>query len=144
MLQISQNLQSIYHSYRILPLLLCAGVIIDYSLTFYFAGSIETVLQYEFSPTLTYAIRHDMVIPYLVFTIFFYYTAAYIVLKFLIDSDIYYVGVAIILLMSITHVMGGLSWYVLNVYYSNAVIVLSLVSVVITITVFGYEIFKQA
>ncbi len=127
-----------------LPLLLCAGVIIDYSLTFYFAGSIETVLQYEFSPTLTYAIRHDMVIPYLVFTIFFYYTAAYIVLKFLIDSDIYYVGVAIILLMSITHVMGGLSWYVLNVYYSNAVIVLSLVSVVITITVFGYEIFRQA
>lgn len=144
MQQISQNLQSIYRNYRILPLILCAGVIIDYSLTFYFAGSIETVLRYEFSPTLTYALRHDMVIPYLVFTVFFYYTAAYIVLKFLIDSDIYYVGVAIILLMSITHVMGGLSWYVLNVYYSNAVIVLSLVSVVITITVFGYEIFRQA
>jgi hypothetical protein len=120
------------------------GVIIDYSLTFYFAGSIETVLQYEFSPTLTYAITHDMVIPYLVFTVFFYYVSAYIVLKFLADSEIYYIGVYIILLMSITHVMGGLSWYVLNVYYSNAVIVLSLVSVVITITVFGYEIFKQA
>ncbi len=144
MQQISQNLQSIYRNYRILPLLLCVGVIIDYSLTFYFAGSIETVLRYEFSPTLTYAITHDIVIPYLVFTVFFYYVSAYIVLKFLADSEIYYIGVYIILLMSITHVMGGLSWYVLNVYYSNAVIVLSLVSVVITITVFGYEIFKQA
>ena len=144
MLQISQNLQSIYHSYRILPFILCVGVIIDYSLTFYFAGSIETVLQYEFSPTLTYAIRHNMVIPYLVFTIFFYYVSAYIVLKFLADSEIYYIGVFIILLMSIAHVMGGLSWYVLNVNYSNTVLVLSLISVVITITVFGYEIFKQA
>ncbi len=127
-----------------LPFILCTAVIIDYSLTFYFAGSIETVLQYEFSPTLTYAIRHDMVIPYLVFTIFFYYVSAYIVLKFLADSEIYHIGVYIILLMSITHVMGGLSWYVLNVNYSNTVIVLSLVSVVITITVFGYEIFRQA
>ena len=144
MQQISLNLQSIYRNYRILPLILCAGVIIDYSLTFYFAGSIETVLLYEFSPTLTYAITHDIVIPYLVFTILFYYTAAYIVLKFLIDSDIYYVGVAIILLMSITHVMGGLSWYVLNVYYSNAVLMLSLFSIIIAIVVFGYEIFRQA
>ncbi len=143
MQQISQNLQSIYHSYRILPLLLCVGVIIDYSLTFYFAGSIATVLQYEFSPTLTYAIRHDVVIPYLLLTIFFYYIAGYTVLKYLADSNIYYIGVAIILLMSITHVMGGFSWYVLNVYYSNTVLVLSLVSVMITITVFGYEIFKE-
>ena len=143
MQQILQNLQSIYHNYRILPLFLCAGVIIDYSLTFHFAGSIETVLQYEFSPTLTYAIRHDIVIPYLLFTIIFYYIAGYTVLKYLADSNIYYIGVAIILLMSITHVMGGFSWYVLNVYYSNTVLVLSLISVMITITVFGYEIFKE-
>ena len=88
MQQISQNLQSIYRSYRMLPLILCAGVIIDYSLTFHFAGSIETVLQYEFSPTLTYAIRHDIVIPYLLFTIIFYYIAGYTVLKYLADSEI--------------------------------------------------------
>ena len=144
MQQISQNLQSIYHNYRMLPLILCAGVVIDYSLTFYFADSIETVLRYEFSPTLTYAIRHDIVIPYLLFTIFFYYIAGYTVLKYLVDSNIYYIGVGIILLMSITHVMGGFSWYVLNAYYSNTVLVLSLTSVLITITVFGYEIFKQA
>lgn len=88
MQQISQNLQLIYHSYRILPLILCAGVIIDYSLTFHFAGSIEMVMRYEFSPTLKYAVNHNVVIPYLLSTVIFYYTAAYTVLKFLADSEI--------------------------------------------------------
>lgn len=77
------------------------------------------------------------------FTVFFYYAAGYTVLKYLRDSGIYYIGVSIVLLMSITHVLGGLSWYVLNPCYSNAVLALSLISVVITITVFGYEIIRQ-
>ena len=38
---------------------------------------------------------------------------------------------------------GGLSWYVLSASYSNAVLALSLTSVVITIAVFGYEIIRQ-
>ena len=90
-----------------------------------------------------YAVEHDLVISYLVFTVFFYYAAGYIVLKYLRDSRIYCIGVAIILLMSITHVLGGLSWYVLNIYYSNAVLALSLTSVVVTIAVFGYEVIRQ-
>ncbi|PXF62081.1 MAG: hypothetical protein C4B59_00230 [Candidatus Methanogaster sp.] len=143
MQQISQNLQSIYHNYKAVPLILSAAVVIDYALTFYLAGSIERILKYEYSPTLVYAVEHDLVIPYLVFTVFFYYAAGYTVLKYLRDSGIYYVGVAIILLMSITHVLGGLSWYVLSACYSNAVLALSLTSVVITITVFGYEIIRQ-
>ena len=64
-------------------------------------------------------------------------------LKYLRDSGIYYIGVYIILLMSITHVLGGLSWYVLNIHYSNAVLALSLTSVVVTIAVFGYEVIRQ-
>ena len=143
MQQISQNLQSIYRNYNAVPLILSAAVVIDYALTFYLAGSIERILKYEYSPTLVYAVEHDIVIPYLVFTVFFYYAAGYTVLKYLGDSRIYYIGVAIILLMSITHVLGGLSWYVLNIYYSNAVLALSLTSVAITIAVFGYEILRQ-
>jgi hypothetical protein len=118
-------LQSIYRNYKAVPLILSAAVVIDYALTFYLAGSIERILKYEYSPTLVYAVEHGIVIPYLVFTVFFYYAAGYAVLKHLWDSRIYYVGVAIILLMSITHVLGGLSWYVLNIYYSNAVLALS-------------------
>ncbi|MEA3281986.1 MAG: hypothetical protein U9Q68_05420 [Euryarchaeota archaeon] len=143
MQQISQNLQSIYRNYKAVPLILSAAVVIDYALTFYLAGSIERILKYEYSPTLVYAVEHGIVIPYLVFTVFFYYAAGYTVLKYLRDSRIYYVGVAIILLMSITHVLGGLSWYVLSASYSNAVLTLSLTSVVITIAVFGYEIIRQ-
>ena len=41
MQQISQNLQSIYRSYKAVPLILSAAVVIDYALTFYLAGSIE-------------------------------------------------------------------------------------------------------
>ena len=143
MQQISQNLQSIYRNYKAVPLVLSVAVVIDYALTFYLAGSIERILKYEYSPTLVYAVEHGIVIQYLVFTVFFYYAAGYTVLKYLRDSGIYYVGVAIILLMSITHVLGGLSWYVLSACYSNAVLTLSLTSVVITIAVFGYEIIRQ-
>jgi len=143
MQQISQNLQSIYRNYKAIPLVLSAAVVIDYALTFYLAGSIERILKYEYSPTLVYAVEHDIVIPYLMFTVFFYYAAGYIVLKYLMDSRIYYIGVFIILLMSITHVLGGLSWYVLSACYSNTVLALSLTSVVITIAVFGYEIIRQ-
>jgi len=136
-------LQSIYRNYKAVPLILSAAVVIDYALTFYLAGSIERILKYEYSPTLVYAVEHDIVIPYLMFTVFFYYAAGYTVLKYLRDSGIYYIGVAIVLLMSVTHVLGGLSWYVLSASYSNAVLALSLTSVVITITVFGYEILRQ-
>ncbi|RJS70624.1 hypothetical protein CW696_05575 [ANME-2 cluster archaeon] len=143
MQQISQNLQSIYRNYRVIPLILSLAVTIDYALTFYLAGGIEVILEYEYSPTLVYAVEHGVVLPYLVFTVFFYYAAGYTVLKYLMDSEIYHIGVYIILLMSITHVLGGLSWYVLNPYYSNAVLALSLISVMVTIAVFGYEVIRH-
>jgi len=141
--QISQNSQSIYRSYRAIPLVLSAAVVIDYALTFYLAGSIERILKYEYSPTLVYAVEHNLIIPYLMFTVFFYYAAGYLVLKYLRDSGIYHIGVYIILLMSVTHVLGGLSWYVLSAWYSNTVFTLSLTSVAVTIAVFGYEIIRQ-
>ncbi len=77
MQQISQNLQSIYRNYKAIPLVLSAAVVIDYALTFYLAGGLERILKYEYSPTLVYAIEHNIVIPYLVFTVFFYYAAGY-------------------------------------------------------------------
>ncbi len=143
MQRISQNLQSIYHNYKAIPLILSVAVVIDYALTFYLADSIEMILKYEHSPTLVYAVDHGIVIPYLMFTVFFYYAASYTVLKYLRGSRIYYIGVFIIILMSITHVLGGLSWWVLSASYSNTVLALSLTSVVVTIAVFGYEVVRQ-
>ncbi len=140
----SQNLQSIYHNYKLIPLCLCIGVITDYFLTFHFAGSTEAILKYEFSPTLLFAVRHGIVIPYLGAMVLFYYAAGYFVLSLLADSEIYFVGVAIVLLISITHVLGGISWYIQNAWYSNSVIALSMISVLTTLMAFGYEVFKKA
>lgn len=142
MRQILQNLLSIYHNYRLIPLFLCAGVIIDYSLTFYFAGSTEDILAHEFSPTLVFAVEHDIVVPYLALTVVFYYLMGYTILKFLENEEIYPIGVFIILLMSITNVLGGLSWFVLKEAYSNMIFMLSMASIIIAISVFGYEVLK--
>jgi hypothetical protein len=119
------------------------GVIIDYSLTFHFAGSVERILEYEFSPTLLFAVKNNIVLPYLAMTVVFYYLMGYVILKYLEDEEIYPIGVFIILLMSITHVLGGLSWYVLSEAYSNMIFMLSMTSIIIAISVFGYEIFRR-
>jgi hypothetical protein len=119
-------------------------VITDYFLTFHFAGSTDAILRYEFSPTLRFAVENGIVIPYIGAMILFYYAAGYLVLSLLANSDIYFVGVAIVLLISITHVLGGLSWYVQNAWYSNSVIALSMISVLTTLMAFGYEVFKDA
>lgn len=143
MRQILQSLRSIYRNYRLIPLFLCVGVIIDYSLTFHFAGSVERILEYEFSPTLLFAVKNNIVLPYLAMTVVFYYLMGYVILKYLEDEEIYPIGVFIILLMSITHVLGGLSWYVLSEAYSNMIFMLSMTSIIIAISVFGYEIFRR-
>jgi hypothetical protein len=143
MRQILQSLRSIYHNYKLIPLFLCIGVIIDYSLTFYFAGSIENILAYEFSPTLVFAVRNDIVLLYLAATVIFYYLMGYTILKFLEKEEIYPIGVFIILLMSVTHVLGGLSWFVLKETYSNVIFILSMTSIIVAISVFGYEVLKR-
>ena len=139
-----RNLQLIYTNYRVIPFFLCISVAIDYTLTLYLAGSREAIQRYEFSPLLRYAVEHDLVSVYLVFTIFFYYISAYIVLKFLKDEPIYSAGVALILLLSITHLLGGLSWVFRNAWYSNMVMALSLASIALAIASFGYVILQRA
>ncbi|MDG6243751.1 MAG: hypothetical protein QCH31_05065 [Methanolobus sp.] len=103
----------------------------------------EMILAHEFSPTLLFAIRNDIVLPYLAATVVFYYLMGYTILKFLFEEDIYPIGVFIILLMSVTHVLGGLSWFVLSEAYSNMVFMLSMTSIIIAISVFGYEVLKR-
>jgi len=140
----SRNLQLIYANYRVIPLFLCISIAIDYTLTLYLAGSREAIQRYEFSPLLRYAMEHNLVIIYLVFTIFFYYISAYIVLKLIKDEPVYSAGVALILLLSITHLLGGLSWMFRNAWYSNTVMALSLASIALAIASFGYVILRRA
>ncbi|MEA3488261.1 MAG: hypothetical protein U9R10_03295 [Euryarchaeota archaeon] len=142
--RILRNLQSIYDNYRVIPFVLCISVAIDYTLTLYLAGSKEAIRRYEFSPLLRYVIEHDIVAIYLVCTIFFYYISAYMVLKLIKDEPVYCAGVALILLLSLTHLLGGLSWVFRKAWYSNTVLALSLASIALAIVSFGYVILRRA
>lgn len=140
---ILRNLRLIYHNYKIFPLILCIAIFIDYFLTFHFAPGIEIIMEYEYSPTLLFALEHNILIPYVMATMIFYYFAGRFILKQLEDSDIYWIGVLVICSISTTHVLGGFSWYVLNESYSNLVLLLSRFSVVFSIVALGYVLVIQ-
>jgi hypothetical protein len=70
----------------------------------------------------------------------FYYTAGYFVLRYPANSKLYFTGVAIVLLISINHALGGFSLYIQNVWYFNSIIDLSIISVLTTIMAFGHQV----
>jgi len=51
--------------------------------------------------------------------------------------------VALVALVSLTHLLGGMSWYVKNTLYSDTVIGLSLISVMVAVVIFGYAIIRH-
>lgn len=115
------------------------AVLADYSLTFFLSGSRELILAYEASPLLKYAVENNLVLMYTGGLMLFYYLAACIVLTMLRDSDLYSLGVGLISLVSLTHFLGGLSWYFRHPLYSDTVIGLSLICILIAIILFAYS-----
>ena len=80
---------------------------------------------------------------YLLAIVVFYYVAAYAVLRILHPTGYYRFGVGLVLLVSLTHVLGGLSWQVKTGWYSTSVVALSFVSVIIAICLFTYTFLRQ-
>jgi hypothetical protein len=80
---------------------------------------------------------------YLLAIVVFYYVAAYAVLKILRPTGYYRFGVGLVLLVSLIHVLGGLSWQVKTGWYSTSIVALSFVSVIFAICLFGYTLFRQ-
>jgi hypothetical protein len=138
-----QKIKQVYYDEKILSMLLCIAIIIDYSLTFYFAGSIDTVSKYDFSPFLRNAIESNLLIPYLTVMIAFYYMTSITALKILKGHDVYLAGVSVISMIAITHVCGGLSWLMLNAYYSYIVLGIMAFTIAIALTSFGYTAYRQ-
>jgi hypothetical protein len=60
-----------------IPFFFAISAIIDYSTTVWFSGTKENLIQNEFSPLLVYAVRNDLLIPYLILTVIFYYSGSY-------------------------------------------------------------------
>jgi hypothetical protein len=136
-------LGKIYGDYKIIALAPAIAVIIDYALTFYLAGDTSMITSWEASPFVRFAVIQNLMAVYLIAIVLFYYGASYAVLRILKGSDYYRFGVFLIGILSVTHVIGGMSWYFRSALYSNGVLVLSLVSIVIAFILFGFSLLRE-
>ncbi len=127
-----------------LPFFFAISAIIDYSFTILLSGSKENLVLNEFSPLLVYAVRHDLLIPYFVFTVIFSFSASYLVLKLLSrDEKLFYPASAILILISLAHTFGGLSWYFKNAAYSNAILAISAITIMMAIFLSGWSFLQK-
>lgn len=115
-----------------------AAVLFDYSMTLHFSGGAEVILAFEYSPLVRFAVAHDIVPFYLLFMMAAYFAASAVVIRVFQGTALLPFGYAVILLVSINHVLGGLSWVVRNSLYSNVVIALSYGPVVIAVAALVY------
>jgi hypothetical protein len=133
----------LFHDYRLIALLPAISVILDYAMTFFFAGDTSMIISWEASPFVRFAVINNILIPYLAAIVLFYYVSSYAVLRILAGTVYYRFGVLLIVTMSITHIVGGMSWYFRSSLYSNGVVLVSLLSIVIAVVVFGVSFIRE-
>ena len=139
----SEIVNDLYYNPYLLPLIPALAVLVDYGLTFYLADDYAMILSWEASPLVRYATAHGLMPVYLAGIMIFYYITSYLVLRLLAKSPVYPVGVTLIVVISLTHILGGLSWYFRNSLYSNIIFGFSVMSIVVAIALFGYVTFTQ-
>lgn len=132
--------RSLYSDPRFIAAIPAVAVVWDYILTLSLADSREMILAYEASPLVKLAVSHNLMFLYLPCIAAFYFIASYSVLKVLKTPDLYSVGVALIGTVSLTHLLGGLSWYFRDPVYSNTVFFLSLLSILMALILFGFAV----
>lgn len=130
---VSSGRKCIYKNIRLLAIFPALSVIADYTLTFVFANGLDEILMYEFSPVARAAAVHGLV-PLVVLAIALsYYLLFYLALRTLYGTCVYPFAVALLFVVSVTHVMGGLSWLVRVSFYSNIVQGLTIMAVVLAV-----------
>jgi succinate dehydrogenase hydrophobic anchor subunit len=142
MSEIGGYLNAFLYNYRLLSLFPSCAVGMDYALTFCLAGSSEMILQYEFSPLVRFAAANDLYFQYLLFMMAMYYVVSYAALRILSRSEFYEVGVAILIVVALTHIMGGLSWLVRDPLYSSVVHGLSIAAFILALSAFIYSVIR--
>jgi len=123
----------IYRNIHVLAMFPALSVIADYTLTFVFAHGLDEILTHEFSPIARAAAVYDLVPLVVVGIALSYYLLSYLTLRALWDTCIYPVAFSVLAVVSITHVMGGLSWLVRAPFYSNMVQGLSIIAFVLAV-----------
>lgn len=118
---------------RVLAMFPVISVIADYTLTFVFAHGLDEILMYEFSPIVRVAATHGLVPLVVVGIAVSYYILSYLALKTLCDTCVYPFTVALLVVVSVTHVMGGFSWLLRDPFCSYMVQGLSIMSFVLAV-----------
>jgi hypothetical protein len=126
--------------YRLIALVPSCAVLLDYTLTYILSGGANDILAHEYSPLVRAAVAHNLFVPYLVGMICFYYVVAYAALRMLYPTKLYAVGVLLILLVSATHVLGGLSWHIRSAGYVMVVHGLSALGIAVALAAAGYAV----
>jgi hypothetical protein len=134
--RVYSRIEAAYTDPSIIALVPAFLVFCDYALTFTLSGGAEAVLRYEFSPLVRYATAQGMMIPYLAGMMLFYYLVAYLALRLLGRTSLYPFGVALVVLVGITHLLGGLSWYVRDALFSAVVHGFSGVTILLALATF--------
>lgn len=129
----------IFYDPRKIALMPPFGIIMDYSLTFIFAGGPDNIMMYEFSPIMRLSAATGLIFPTMLIIAGFYYLAAFIGLKALSNSSTYPFGVAIAAIVMFTHIMGGFSWIIKNQTYAYTVFGMSLMTITIAFIAFLYS-----
>ena len=125
--------ECLYNNIRFLAIFPALSVIADYTLTFVFAHGLDEILRYEFSPIARTAAVHGLVPLVVAGIAVSYYLLSYLALRTLWGTCVYPFTVAILAVVSITHVMGGLSWLVRVPFCSNMVQGLSIMAFVLAV-----------
>jgi len=133
----------IYRNYYLVAAFPVIAVLIDYTLTFYLAGDTSMIISWEASPFVRFAVIHNIMALYLAGIILFYYGASLAVLRIFSNTEYYKFGFILITVLSVTHVIGGMSWYFKNSLYSNGVVMMSFLSIVIAFILFGLSLMKE-
>jgi len=136
-------LRQIYEKPAYIAVLPSLAALIDYSLTFFLAGNNSMILHWEASPLVRFAVANNIVILYLLTISIFYFITSYLVLRILKSTRYYSFGAGLIGFVSVIHVLGGLSWQFKNAWYSNGIVTLSFVSIIIALSFFGYVYLRQ-
>ena len=131
-----------YRCPLLLALTSALAIALDYTLTCGFSENPGEILMNEFSPVVRYAIENRLILPFLLVLVAVYFTVSYVGLSLLLRTRFYRFGVAIVVLVALTHVLGGLSWYFRDPLYSAWVQSLVIALLLFALVVASYTIFS--
>ena len=126
-----------------IALILAIAVVFDYTMTLTHSGGQTSIMAFEYSPILRWAVATGLLLPCIAALALGYYVMSCVALRSLEGTAYYLPGVLVVLLISLTHVSGGLSWIVLNSAYSDAVLLLAAAGVIFSLSVFLLAVRRQ-